>query len=361
MFTIRKKLSADEGAPANTRQNPETGEIESTPDGGATWYPNPAADPRTNPANLLPAIPDDPCAAAAGMVTQMKIFAVNVFGGTTAIGIATLTLAGMVAAIPGIGWLFTTALFIAASVITAGGATLAAALTEEVWEDIQNIIVCHLDTDGRFTESSLDDAQAEITSTLGGTVGLATSLMVEAWGFVGFNNAGVLNNDPDAECEACAFCVLQDWLVDDYEWHIVTDAGFGDLAAYTPPFTSVIGHRVSEGDYGTFLVFERFLNISSAFDRIEIDYDLTPGTFTAGAYTGVQLIADGVTVVDEVVSGTGTLVWEPVTPFTGNLRFNCLLSYVNTGGSSDGSGNASAIRFYGAGDPGIDTLLGVPC
>lgn len=206
MFVIRKRLSADEGAPANTRQNPDTGEIESTPDGGATWYPNPDADPRTNPAGLLPPIPGDECAAAAGMVAQMEIFAQNVFGGTTAVGIASLTLAGMVAVIPGIGWMFSTALFIASSVITAGGATLLTAFTPTVFEQLQCIIVCLLDSDGRFTETTINDFQTAVNDELGGTVGLGVSLMIEAWGYVGFNNAGVLNNDPAADCSGCDFC-----------------------------------------------------------------------------------------------------------------------------------------------------------
>lgn len=186
--------------------------------------------------------------------------------------------------------------------------------------------------------------------------------MLAQIGSDGLNAMGGTTEITDSDCDSClSFCVLQDWDVEDYDWEIVSDAGFGALATYAPPFTERIGHRIAEGDYGTFIVFQRFLNISSDFDRIEIDYDLTPGTFTAGSYTGIQLIADGVTVVDEVLSGIGTLIWTPVTPFTGFLRFNCLLSYVNTGGSSDGHGSVLAIRFYGQGDPGIETLLGVLC
>jgi len=218
MFVIRKKLAPDEGAPPNTRQNPDTGEVETSADGGATWTPDPAADPRRNDANRLPPTEDGRCAAAAGMIAQMEVFVEGVFGGTTLVGAATLVLGGMVAAIPGIGWMIYTAILIAGGIISSGGATLQAAFTPEVWEDLLCILFCNMDENGQISNEQLEDIQEQIVALHGFPLATATSLIWEAWGAVGLSNAGVLNADPAADCSDC-----------DCSWEVKWSAALGNL------------------------------------------------------------------------------------------------------------------------------------
>lgn len=361
MYTIRKKLSATEGVSETQRYNQDEDVFQTSFDGGETWVDTPESDPRHNPALINPTNTDDACAAAQGFSNFVREFVDSTFDAFNVVGISSTAINIGLLFVPQIALFWRVAQLVAEGILGVGAVTLAATFTETVYDQIRDIAFCHIDATGHFSQEDFDAIGADLQEEIGGSAfNITMALLYNIYGLVGFSNAAIELAE-EAECEPCAFCVLQDWFVDPYEWAVVSDAGFGDLGVYTPPFASRVGHRIAEGDYGTFIVIQRFLNLSADFERIEIDYDLTPGTFTAGTYTGVQLIADGVTVVDEVVSGTGTLVWEPVTPFEGFLRFNCLLSYVNTGGSSDGSGQISAIRYYGSGSSGIDTLLGVEC
>lgn len=206
MPVIRKKLTETEGAPANTRANPETGEVETTTDGGTTWTPNPDADPRTNPAYQLEAIPGNQCPAAAGMILQMRDFVTNVFGGTTAIGIAGSALLALTLMLPGAGWLFSVALLIASATVTAGAGVILASFTEPVWDDLLCLLYCHLDDDGLFTQEQIDAFIADVYADLGDSVGFGVAQMIQAWGFVGFNNAGILRADDTADCSGCTDC-----------------------------------------------------------------------------------------------------------------------------------------------------------
>lgn len=200
---IRKRLWADEGAPASTRYNQETDEVETTPDGGATWNPDPGSDPRVNPAYQLPPNPDGACAAAAGMIVQMRIF-VTGMGQATAIGIANTVLLMLLFALPGAGWLFGVALAVASGVLTAGVGVIAAAFTEPVWEQLLCILYCNIEDDGTVTQADLDELQADILDQCGETVAAGTAFMWRTWGFVGLTNAGVKNADPEADCDDCA-------------------------------------------------------------------------------------------------------------------------------------------------------------
>lgn len=263
-----------------------------------------------------------------------------------------------------------------ATILVAEGFLAFAFLTADVWTDeftdqFKCILVKHatVEGDGSVTfdmNAVINDLTNEFALTFDVTLSaqrlaLQVGTILKYTGQDGLNYAGSTTAITDAECETCfTFCVLHDFYEDMYAWDVPTDLGFGALGQYTPPFASRVGHRIAEGDYGTFCCLQRFFNLDGRFDRIEVDYNLSPGTFTAGSYTGIQLLI-GATVVDsQLVSGSGTLSWD-VTPFTDTFTINCLLSYSNSGAPSDGSGVITAVRFYGVGDPQLEFLLGVRC
>lgn len=221
MQVIRKRLWADEGAPASTRYNQDTEQVETTPDGGTTWNPDPGSDPRSNPAYQLPPNPDGNCAAAAGMVVQMKIF-VEGMADATLIGIANVALLMLVTMIPGAGWLFGVALAVASGVLAAGTGVIAASFTPTVWEQILCILYCNIAADGTVNQEQLDAIQAEIDAQCGSTVSAGTAFMWQTWGFVGLTNAGVINADPLADCDDCncGWCYAFDFVGGEEGWVI---------------------------------------------------------------------------------------------------------------------------------------------
>lgn len=209
MFVVRRQLRASEGAPPNTRVNPDTGNVETSTDGGATWTENPEADPRLQPAQQLPpnTAPDVKCAAAAGMVENVRKVMGAVGLGVGAGALATLLIGLLL--IPGIGWIYLAMLLFAASATGATGIAMYAAFTDEVYDWLLCAFLDQLDADGRITDAGLDAvvtaARSEFPNPL---VGDGLALTANYQHFVGFNNAGVVYADPDADC-TCA----EDWCV----------------------------------------------------------------------------------------------------------------------------------------------------
>jgi hypothetical protein len=357
MFVIRKKLSPDEGAPPDTRYNPDTDTVETTPDGGTTWNENEGADPRRNPAyQLAPA--GAQCAAAAGMVEAMKGFKEGVFGGLTLVGIATSALSGMIFLIPGIGWMWSLALGIAGGALTAGPATLYAAFTESVWEDILCILACHLDENGQMDQAAADAIQTEITTVLGGTVGLGVSLMFLAWGFVGFNNAGVLHNDPAADCAGCGctWC-FEVFLADgDFAFGTYSDV-WGPHAIYVPG-TGWTAHvnadrEPGEHDRATFFTITRLLPDAN-YKHIEIDMNLDYGVVTAGTLSNCVINFGGTNLFTFTTDTSGTQTWDGDKDSSNEqLSFFAaaadILSYNNTGSPATGGFQFTRLLMSGDG------------
>lgn len=223
MMVIRKRLSATEGDPPGTRYNPDTDTVETTPDGGTTWTPNPGADPRTNPAYLLPPLgADSSCQAADGMVLKMQGFVNALVIGTGVPGIGTSILGGMVFLIPGAGWLWALALGIASAALLTGAGVIAAAFDGDVWEQIKCIILCNIDDDGQVSTAQLDAIYADVDSDIGDSVvTVIVGQIFQSWGAIGMSNAGTYG-DPEADCSECDACAWS------YRWDFAVNDGSGD-------------------------------------------------------------------------------------------------------------------------------------
>lgn len=222
MWVIRKKLSATEGAPPRTRVNPDTGVVETTPDDGTTWVDDPRSDPRQNPAYILPppSAPDVKCAAAAGMVENVRRVIDGAAGGTTVAGIATILLTLLL--IPGIGWMFAAMLLFASAFVTATSAAVLAAFTEDVYDFLLCSFYANIDADGKVSWEQLEAVQAEAAAEFPNPlVGDILAGIMQMHREVGFTNAGVAYADPDADCSTCTgWAELLDFEIEDYGFTI---------------------------------------------------------------------------------------------------------------------------------------------
>lgn len=280
MLAIRKKLFPDEGAPPDTRVNPETGDVETTSDGGETWTPNPDADPRLNPAYQVPpnTEPDPKCAAAAGMVENVRRTLDNVSPGATIAGIATAALGFLL--IPGIGWMWAAMLIFAGAILAAGVIATQEAFTEEVYDWLLCAFYDQLDGDGRITEAGLetviDLAVAEQPDAL---VNGYLRMLVNLHHFVGFNNAGVAYADAEATCP-CGWCYA--WFGADNDGGFVPYVLSGTAGTYV---TATGWQSVDVSSWGghdrTLLMGSFPFSTALDLDTIDIHYNFHKATSSA--------------------------------------------------------------------------------
>lgn len=233
MWVVRKLLSPTEGAPPRTRVNPDTGEVE-TNVSGDEWVPDPNSDPRQNPAYMLPppSAPDVQCAAAAGMVENVRRVVTGAAGGTTVASIATLLLTLLL--IPGIGWMFAAMLLFASSFVAAGSAAVLAAFTEDVYDWLLCAFYEQVDAEGRITWTALEDIHtAAIGHFLDPLVPDILAGIFQMHREVGFTNAGVVYADPDADCSCLPeHCLEVDLtLTDGSEYGVALSPGGGTWQA----------------------------------------------------------------------------------------------------------------------------------
>jgi len=304
MFTVRKNLSARSGAPPNTRVNPETGVVETSMDDGVTWVPDPNNDPRQNPVYMMPPpdVPDVQCAAAAGMVENVRRVIDGAAGGTTVAAIATLLLTLLL--IPGIGWMFAAMLLFASSFVAAGSAGILAAWTEAVYDDLLCAFRNNIDADGKVSwvqleavhdDMSLIYSNPLITDTLAGIMQMHRE--------VGFTNAGVVYADSEADCDDCGgTCYEQVYVAGSAPSNVYFHTGEwntgGALNSNWTPYTS-LNVSINLGDtVGT-----------CQYDSAQFDYNIIgTGTLTWYLYgmNDPSPFAGGQTELDNGTIGTGT-------------------------------------------------------
>ncbi len=203
---VRKELSPDEVTPPDTRWNEECNCVQTTVDGGTTWVQNDGADPRKNPAYLMPALSgeDARCDAATGMSARIKTI-VDAF-------LNTATLTGTATAIFGvISILFPPAAIVAAVLaiagffIAIGELEVTALMTEEVYAQLICIFYCRCDENGQLTDEAFAQVYTDIEAQLPeGAAGIAERCL-DLIGMVGINNAGALATET-GDCSECPDC-----------------------------------------------------------------------------------------------------------------------------------------------------------
>lgn len=327
MALIRKQLYAREGAPPNTRTNPETGVVETSMDDGATWVPDPNSDPRQNPAYRLPppAAPDVRCAAAAGMVEDIRRVLEAGALGLGAGGLATVLITLLL--IPGIGWMFAAMLLFAGSITLAIAAGTVAEFTEDVYEQLLCIFYDNIGEDGSVTAEQLEAIHDQVVTDIGEVlVSDFVQLVFNMHGPTGLTNAGSAYADPDADCFCPGWCYLDDFSTDGgYTGYV--DGCFGTMTIHTSGQWEDNGSRFCAAVPAT----ARTCAISAVdlpagnYKRIIVRGYVEYGVNDLGA-NGASLVINGVTVASGMPTpGDFQMQWDG--DFTGaidvGININC--------------------------------------
>lgn len=226
---IKSQLSESDVVPPNIRwTDTDPPVFQTTNDDGVTWADAPTADPRYNPANLMPPLTPYTgieCDVAARMTAQLHdtldIFLASVDAAQFASGVLALL------AFEGgwIGWLVDLIILVANVLIDIGQADIEAAFTTAVYDDIQCIFSCYVGEDGQITQSALDSAYDDIQAAHPGVVANTIAELRFLYGDVSMCNAGVAR-DETGDCSGCASC---DWFVE-FDF---TDGGLDGVQIYS--------------------------------------------------------------------------------------------------------------------------------
>lgn len=181
--------------------------MQTPPDGGAE-VENAGADPRHADVFRFPPVDaDDPkCQAAANMVRWLNdlidevVLVVDTAG--AAEGLIAIILPFVVSLGP-FGILIDLVLGAAFLLFSAGATAISAAFDNDAYDALQCIFYCHISSDGSVTELQLAGIQADIAAQIGGLVQTITDGMFFLMGEVGLSNAGVVGDNPSADCDSC--------------------------------------------------------------------------------------------------------------------------------------------------------------
>lgn len=231
MSVVKKELSESEIAPLNIRYSGTPPVFQVTDDGGATWVDSPQADPRYNPANLLPPLSSYSgieCDVAARMTAQLRDTLTIFLNSVDAAQFASGVLGLLAFEFGWIGWLLDLFLLVGNVLIDVGQSNIEAAFTSGVYDDIQCIFSCYVQTNGQISQNALDAAYDAIKAAHSGTVATVIDELRLLYGDVAMSNAGVARDDT-GDCSGCDSC---EWIV---EYDFTGGNTHGFLTDINPP------------------------------------------------------------------------------------------------------------------------------
>lgn len=228
MPIIRKKLSPDELNSPNQRYNETSEEFEVW--NGTEWVVDDSIDPRTNPANELPPriTADTRCDAAASMRARIENGINTLSTGVSYTIVGTDIFIFLASVLVGVGLIASFVLAAAQALVAIGITTLFAALTEAVYDELENIIYCLLDDEGQFTDSAFTQLGAELNADIGGDAGTGLNIVTQLMGRVGLNNTGA-QGTTTGDCTGydCEWFVEFDFTQGSPDnWYVWTDANY---------------------------------------------------------------------------------------------------------------------------------------
>lgn len=201
--------------PTNTRINPETGLYEVSYDGGDTWQPDPASDPRSSGV-LFPPLPGDPSSALRCQAANSAVgFFEDLQDKEHDQLVANSTIADMIlatiAALSALGFIFAfvpaavTALL--AFVVGTFGHMIAEdfdeSFTGSTWDTLLCVLYCNMSADGSFTEAAWQSVKNEARAMVGGYAGQWLFDHINLIGVVGLTNAGRASFPGTRSCDGC--------------------------------------------------------------------------------------------------------------------------------------------------------------
>lgn len=208
MELVRKRLSAAELIPPNIRYNPDTDQVQFSPDGGVTWFDTPSADPRHSDVFRYPPLEtEDPrCDAAANMKKWLKDFldqATDILcTGATALSVANAAIPLYELISGGSLTLLAIVTEVAGGLFSLGCTALLAAFDDDVYDLVQCAFYCHMGVDGQVSAVQLGAIETQITATLTTTAALVVNAILSLQGEVGLSNAGAIGGET-GDCSEC--------------------------------------------------------------------------------------------------------------------------------------------------------------
>lgn len=353
MEIIRGRLSPQDFSNPTLRYNPDTDMIEYSPDGGVTWNPDPADDPRHSPkfAKPLRTGSSIQCDSAASVVAWMRNFIeyetgiLTLGAGVAGVGNAMLTLLSPIS--PYL-ILFKVVFGVAETLFDIGSVGLATAFTNETYDLMLCCVFCNMEGDGTVTPGDLEDMQAQVNTDLNTTAALITNLILSTQGEVGVQNAGTLY-DVAGDCDACAcaWCWHEDLLVSMGGYVVDVPAGwtapFGEYVSGTG-FVAGLSTNPTYGYYARIIGATNTSLPPGNYRKIEVFFEQHPGSPEGNN----NITLDGDSVFNAVADGAGEIVWE------GNVdnpaSFNVSLNPGFGGGDPGGSTTWAVVRYSGFGD-----------
>jgi len=359
MEIVRKRLSADEITPANTRYNPGTDTVQSTPDGGTTWNDNPGIDPRSNSAGLLPALTtgDPACDAAAGMVQLIKDLIAGWNAQNNILGATSLTIEFVLLFLPGFGLLADLALIALQAVFFIGLSSVNAAMTDTVYDQLLCIFRDRLDDSGQLDATAFAGLYDDVEAQLDATAADVCERIFDILGFVGLSNAGV-HYGLTGDCGVCGWCMTVD-LTDN-------DGGFvmgvqGGLPYGT--YSAGVGWIASDVNSSDRTIIEGTLDLGGTFSltKLELLYDTEPSGCSNCASSGLGQYMGSLANPYQFGNANGSCdiasETDATNTFTAShnveaIAFEAQVAFLCHGGSA----TFKRVTMYGTGD--MPTLTG---
>jgi len=354
---IRKRLSAEELLPPNTRWSEDCDCVQVTWD-GETWVDSPPNDPRYGPGFRAPARTgiDAKCLAAANMVALIEQQVDAAIAAGTAVQLVTSLLAIIAAFIIGFNIVIAILWAVAEALLTYGQAALVADFTEETYETLICIFYNHIDNDGQVSDAQLEDILADIEAEWGiSLIYPVVEALISANGSNGFSNAGALG-DAEGDCSECP----QDWT---YRWDFhENDGGFvfdseagnsggtwigGVGHGYQKAYTGIVCAQWDCSRKSANFTIGSATHVTSM--SISLDAQGSDQCSHIEAYIGANRSA-GLSEPMHIYAGTnGTSVTA-----TGDITNVGTVHFTFATGNSDGTGDFYSITITGTGIPPAD-------
>ncbi len=213
----------------------EDGNILVSTDGGTVYVPI-SNDPRIT-APILPLLPGEPgdtkqCQAAVNVRTHVQSKAdkikadANAWAGVTEMIAALIGFLIFLGVIGTGGALTPVLLVFAGAMLSAGQGAFAAAMTDDVYQQFQCFVFCHMTDDGVLEDGGLDAIIADIND---GITGIANSFLVSTlhtMGVNGINNMAKTGSGEGVDAGDCDICHC------DETWCKVFDFSIQSYSAY---------------------------------------------------------------------------------------------------------------------------------
>jgi len=309
---IRGRLAESDVTDVSVRYSGTPPVFQMTNDNGMTWVDSPAADPRYNPRSFFPPLTPYTgieCDVATRMSAQLKdsINAMCAAGDAAQAVTAILEIILLPTGL--LGDLLSLLFIIADWIIDEGQATILAAFTDAVYDDIACILRCFIESDGSITQDNLDAAWEQVKIAHSGTVATVVDEIRFLFTDAVFSNAGVKRTET-GDCSAC----------DDCEGcHYWTD----------------IGNTSVDATY-VYRQFQSSLSPNVAFTQIDVEYTLHPNAGGTDTYKHLLVYFNGSGTVENDIELTSNHDTITLTYPTHDLRsgFNIILKHSHSTGAN---------------------------